>query len=298
MQKCYLDTREPRLDKAASCSYVRNYAIRCSISMPRRPAFTPADSCPDLAASSSVPRRGRGSKAKLPPAGGGRRKDRLMGGFPAPRKMTLVKLSAGLFMVSGITGVIALSSGTGHSPAAGEDMLATSQYGQQYPVSSSLTQRSLWKMHDGYQKPPPPAAAPLAASPVTAAPLPTATPPPPSPQPQPSQAAPAQQPQPQPQGSAQEDAQQLLDADGWGGQFGCLASIINVESGWNVYATNPSSGAYGIPQALPGYKMSVAGPDWQNSAYTQLNWMINYYIKPDYGDPCGAWAHEQADGWY
>ena len=101
-----------------------------------------------------------------------------------------------------------------------------------------------------------------------------------------------------PQGSEQQIAQALLNAKGWGSQYGCLAAIINFESGWNVYASNPYSGAYGIPQALPGSKMSVAGPDWQTSAYTQLKWMIDYYIGPVYGTPCAAWSHEQAVGSY
>ena len=77
----------------------------------------------------------------------------------------------------------------------------------------------------------------------------------------------------------------------------CLVSLWNVESGWNVTATNPSSGAYGIPQALPGSKMASAGADWQTSAATQIRWGLGY-IKSVYGSPCGAWGHEQADGWY
>lgn len=99
-------------------------------------------------------------------------------------------------------------------------------------------------------------------------------------------------------GSAQQIAMSLLNAHGWGSQFGCLNAIIDVESGWNVTATNPYSGAYGIPQALPGSKMAVAGADWQTSAYTQLKWMIDDYIGPVYGSPCSAWSHEQAVGSY
>ena len=102
----------------------------------------------------------------------------------------------------------------------------------------------------------------------------------------------------EPSGSAQQIAMSLLNAQGWGSQFGCLNSIIDVESGWNVTATNPYSGAYGIPQALPGSKMSVAGADWQTSAYTQLKWMIDYYIGPVYGTPCNAWSHELSVGSY
>lgn len=81
-------------------------------------------------------------------------------------------------------------------------------------------------------------------------------------------------------------------------QFGCLQSLWDQESGWNTYASNPSSGAYGIPQALPGSKMASAGPDWQTNPYTQVKWGVEDYIDPVYGSACAAWAHEQATGWY
>lgn len=99
----------------------------------------------------------------------------------------------------------------------------------------------------------------------------------------------------QPSGSLQAYALQLLGGNQT--QFACLDGVINIESSWNVYAYNPS-GAYGIPQALPGSKMSVAGPDWQSNGYTQLRWMIDFYIPPTYGTACGAYSHELADGWY
>ena len=103
---------------------------------------------------------------------------------------------------------------------------------------------------------------------------------------------------PQPSGSPQKIAAAMLGSYGWSSsQFGCLVSLWNLESGWNVYAQNPSSGAYGIPQALPGSKMASAGPNWQNDAATQIRWGLGY-IKSLYGSPCGAWGHEQADGWY
>jgi len=111
-------------------------------------------------------------------------------------------------------------------------------------------------------------------------------------------AAPAPAPAPVPAGSAQQIAAGMLGSYGWpSSQFSCLVSLWNVESGWNVTAANPSSGAYGIPQALPGSKMATAGPDWQTDAATQIRWGLGY-IKSIYGSPCGAWAHEQADGWY
>ena len=60
----------------------------------------------------------------------------------------------------------------------------------------------------------------------------------------------------------------------------------------------PGSGAYGIPQALPGSKMASAGSDWQNSAETQIKWGLGY-ISSRYGTPCGAWSTWQAHGgWY
>jgi hypothetical protein len=99
-------------------------------------------------------------------------------------------------------------------------------------------------------------------------------------------------------GSAQQVAEQMLSQFGWSSsQFACLEPLWAQESGWSVTAENPSSGAYGIPQALPGSKMASAGSDWQTNAATQIRWGLTY-IQGLYGTPCGAWAHEQADGWY
>ena len=69
------------------------------------------------------------------------------------------------------------------------------------------------------------------------------------------------------------------------------------ESGWNVYATNPVSGAYGIPQALPGDKMASAGPDWRTNPATQIAWGIGY-ISARYQPPCGAWSFWQGHSYY
>ncbi|GAA1811524.1 hypothetical protein [Agromyces neolithicus] len=97
---------------------------------------------------------------------------------------------------------------------------------------------------------------------------------------------------------AQAIARDMLAARGWGAdQFGCLVSLWDRESGWNVYAQNPSSGAYGIPQALPGSKMGSAGSDWQTNAATQIAWGLGY-IADRYGSPCGAWSHSESNGWY
>ncbi len=92
-------------------------------------------------------------------------------------------------------------------------------------------------------------------------------------------------------------ARAMLAARGWSGQFGCLDSLWQKESGWNYRASNPSSGAYGIPQALPGGKMASAGSDWRTNPITQISWGLSY-IKATYGTPCGAWSHSQATGWY
>ncbi len=92
-------------------------------------------------------------------------------------------------------------------------------------------------------------------------------------------------------------ARALLAARGWSGQFGCLDSLWTRESRWNYRASNPSSGAYGIPQALPGGKMSSAGSDWRTNPVTQMTWGLGY-IASRYGTPCGAWSHSQRSGWY
>jgi hypothetical protein len=80
-------------------------------------------------------------------------------------------------------------------------------------------------------------------------------------------------------------------------QWTCLYNLWQRESGWNVYAENPSSGAYGIPQSLPGDKMALAGADWETDPTTQIRWGLEY-IKTVYGTPCGAWQNEVDDGYY
>jgi hypothetical protein len=99
-------------------------------------------------------------------------------------------------------------------------------------------------------------------------------------------------------GTPEQIAQAMLSQFHWSSdQFSCLQPLWDRESGWNVYAYNPGSGAYGIPQALPGSRMASAGPDWQSSASTQIRWGLEY-IQGTYGSPCAAWAHEEDDGWY
>ena len=137
------------------------------------------------------------------------------------------------------------------------------------PISSSVLQAPTTQVQKVGTKPVP-APPPVAAAPVAPAPSP---------------------------GTAQAIAQKLVTQRGWGSdQFNCLVQIWDRESGWNVYAAN-SSGAYGIPQALPGSKMSSAGPNWQSDATTQITWGLGY-IAGRYGTPCGAWSSWQANGWY
>jgi hypothetical protein len=99
-------------------------------------------------------------------------------------------------------------------------------------------------------------------------------------------------------GSAQAIAYDMVIARGWSdAEYECLVALWNRESHWNVYAHNVSSGAYGIPQALPGDKMATAGADWQTNPTTQITWGLGY-IAGRYGTPCGAWEHSERKGWY
>ncbi|WP_307682380.1 aggregation-promoting factor C-terminal-like domain-containing protein [Trueperella bonasi] len=103
---------------------------------------------------------------------------------------------------------------------------------------------------------------------------------------------------PVPAGSSRQIAQGMLASYGWGmDQWSCLDALWQRESNWNHTAMNPSSGAYGIPQSLPGSKMASAGADWQTNPATQIRWGLGY-IQGRYGSPCGAWGHSQARGWY
>lgn len=89
---------------------------------------------------------------------------------------------------------------------------------------------------------------------------------------------------------AQEKGLTASEIEGW-------SYIIQRESNWDIYATNPSSGAYGLPQSLPGYKMSTHGNDWQHNPRTQLLWMYDYMVSR-YGSIQGAVNFWQANHWY
>ncbi|MFI1827310.1 transglycosylase SLT domain-containing protein [Streptomyces sp. NPDC020412] len=90
-----------------------------------------------------------------------------------------------------------------------------------------------------------------------------------------------------------EMARQMIPAD----QFQCFSNIVEKESGWRYTAQNPSSGAYGLVQALPGTKMASAGADWRTNPATQIKWGLNY-MNNRYDSPCGAWQFWQANRWY
>lgn len=93
-------------------------------------------------------------------------------------------------------------------------------------------------------------------------------------------------------------ARPMVAARGWNdAEFRCLVALWERESHWNPYAENPYSGAYGIPQSLPGSKMASVGPDWRTNPVTQITWGLNY-IGGRYGTPCNAWGHSEAVGWY
>ncbi|MEI8410292.1 MULTISPECIES: hypothetical protein [unclassified Kribbella] len=100
------------------------------------------------------------------------------------------------------------------------------------------------------------------------------------------------------EGTPKEVAMNLLPDHGWGeSQFSCLEKLWNKESRWRVDADNPTSSAYGIPQALPGNRMAAYGSDWRTNPVTQIKWGLDY-IENRYNTPCSAWAHSQAKGWY
>jgi len=95
-------------------------------------------------------------------------------------------------------------------------------------------------------------------------------------------------------GQAQAVAKKMI---GDSAQYQCFSNIVDHESDWNINATNSSSGAYGLVQALPGNKMATAGSDWKTNPATQIKWGLDY-MNDRYGSPCGAWKFWQANGWY
>lgn len=94
--------------------------------------------------------------------------------------------------------------------------------------------------------------------------------------------------------SAQATAKKMI---GNSAEFQCFSKIVQHESGWNPTATNASSGAYGLVQALPATKMASAGSDWKTNPATQIKWGLDY-MKDRYGSACDAWSFWQANNWY
>ncbi|ROT32146.1 lytic transglycosylase domain-containing protein [Micromonospora sp. HM5-17] len=89
----------------------------------------------------------------------------------------------------------------------------------------------------------------------------------------------------------------LLEAGFKLAEMPCLDKLWTKESGWNHRSANASTGAYGIPQALPGERMASVGSDWKTNPATQIKWGLGY-IKGRYDTPCGAWTFFQEEGWY
>jgi len=99
-------------------------------------------------------------------------------------------------------------------------------------------------------------------------------------------AAPAPAPAPTP---SVDDARSYALAQIGAAQFSCLDALWQHESDWDPTAENPSSGAYGIAQALPAAKMASTGKDWMSNPITQVRWGLDY-IAGRYGSACKAWS--------
>jgi hypothetical protein len=89
-------------------------------------------------------------------------------------------------------------------------------------------------------------------------------------------------------------AREMIDD---GEQFSCFKWIVDHESDWDHTATNPTSGAYGLVQALPAKRMSTVGDDWKSNPATQIKWGLKY-MEGRYGSPCEAKNFWEANGWY
>ena len=97
--------------------------------------------------------------------------------------------------------------------------------------------------------------------------------------------------------AAKATAKAMLPSYGWASHWSALEALWTRESGWRWNADNPSSSAYGIPQALPGSKMASAGSDWKTNPATQIRWGLGY-IKSRYGNPTKANNFQRANNWY
>ncbi len=213
---------------------------------------------------------------------------------PSSKRIKIAAIAAVAIVVGGgAAGAFAMTGGdSGASNNAGADAKQKMRTDAQAPAPLTDAQRK--DAEDKRQKLLKKTAARAARNEVSRPTLFAKGTPPPKPKPK----EPVGAGDPVPAGEAQKIARAMLPDFGWSpsSQFGCLVNLWNKESHWNTHAANPS-GAYGIPQALPGSKMSSAGPDWQNSARTQIKWGLGY-IKSRYSTPCGAWQHSESTGWY
>lgn len=179
----------------------------------------------------------------------------------------------------------------GRSADAGK--LGAAPYLQPAPGGAGHTVSAAPYLGSAPSKPATPAAQPAAAPAPAAQPAPAAAPAPaPAPAPQQPAPAPAVAVDTSPSG-VRALAQSIVPA----GQWAAFSNIVSHESSWNFQATNPSSGSYGLGQALPAGKMASAGADWRTNPVTQIKWTLNY-MNERYGSPNAAWSFWQAHRWY
>lgn len=212
---------------------------------------------------------------------------------PVPSSSTFIRLAASAAVLAAVAVPVSIQPAFADEPKSSAPVtvqLTQADYAQlhtRHLMQTALTSPDAPVVKPAPPAPPAPAPAPKPA--VKPAPKPVQKP---VVRPKPQAAPPA--PAPVSAGDPRAIARQLAAQRGWGDdQFNCLNALWNRESGWNVHAAN-RSGAYGIPQALPGSKM---GAGWQNDATVQITWGLNY-IAGRYGNPCGAWSHSQSTGWY
>jgi hypothetical protein len=92
-------------------------------------------------------------------------------------------------------------------------------------------------------------------------------------------------------------ARTLLPEYGFSGsEFSCLDALYVSESDWDMHADNPTSSAYGIPQALTGGTHDLPAY-YMTNPVSQIRWGLQY-IKESYGTPCAAWEFKQSHDWY
>jgi cytoskeletal protein RodZ len=210
------------------------------------------------------------------------------------RKRTLYPLVIALAVACllGVTGLAMAHLGSAARPTAAATTLNLSDRASQR-VSRDLARNGPPSLSASPSASASPSMAPSSAAPTAAPPLPSPTRPAPKPSTKPAVPAGCGQ-----YSGNQLIACQLLPSFGFAtSEMSALVPMWNRESGWRTTAQNPSSGAYGIPQALPGDKMASVASDWRTNAATQIKWGLGY-IRDRYGSPSAAWAFWQNNGWY